>query len=571
MKQAKLPWGGASQKPTALQTQATTAAAAPVPRAAAMAPTGPNAFAMMMKTAAAPARKESFDLTCSIQGSSQTWSWRWLPAAVVEPCASACTASQTSASGASSGSAGGPSASSAAPEAAWSHQHEHKLEGSIKLASTHLSTNVPSSSSPGGGSGASSISSANTAGAAGKSTCHLSMSQVKSCLQKAMRRGMVTSAVEMAAEIWRREPVELIRRLPVILIEDCAAHPALPLLGWLLLATASGYVPSDIHADALLHIVRQVTACRYRDEVSGEPAAEGSGPRLTAAAEAAAVDTLSPAAAALIRTLRTRARFGGMKGDVEMLYQSAAAWKGRLSGGDADSWLLRLFAAHGIDNDGGLAGSRCNFQCPAQALALVPAVRRAHVPLAGLDFHCSSILTDTMQRAGIAAGTTAAAACTAAGAAAAAAFSADHTRPSTVAVVVSAAACILAGVPKYADAPLEDSLQSLMWRYRSSCNARQQALQALDPYAPLNRGQGGGDEHEVEFSDAHRTKRRRMGDTVEASGGSAASAADAAAAASSSAAAAPAATTSPTTLAYQLLEPHFDQWSAEFLRTRVPA
>ena len=64
----------------------------------------------------------------------------------------------------------------------------------------------------------------------------LSVSQLKSCLQKSIRRRAPLPAVRVAMELADRAWGELVRRLPIIVLEDSTLHPDFGLIVWLMVA-----------------------------------------------------------------------------------------------------------------------------------------------------------------------------------------------------------------------------------------------------------------------------------------------------------------------------------------------
>ena len=59
---------------------------------------------------------------------------------------------------------------------------------------------------------------------------------LKSILQKSIRRRRPLPAVRVAIELVDKALGELLRRLPIIILEDSMLHPDLPLLVWLMVA-----------------------------------------------------------------------------------------------------------------------------------------------------------------------------------------------------------------------------------------------------------------------------------------------------------------------------------------------
>lgn len=64
----------------------------------------------------------------------------------------------------------------------------------------------------------------------------LSVSQLKSCLQKSIRRRAPLPAVRVALELADRAWGDFVRRLPIIVLEDSTLHPDFGLLVWLMVA-----------------------------------------------------------------------------------------------------------------------------------------------------------------------------------------------------------------------------------------------------------------------------------------------------------------------------------------------
>lgn len=95
----------------------------------------------------------------------------------------------------------------------------------------------------------------------------------KSCLQKCIRRGLVFSALRIGKEMWYRDPVDLVRRLMIIIIEDSILHPAYPFLAWLLLlssAITDRTFALCLHhyGNILFQIINEITTTNVRDDPS---------------------------------------------------------------------------------------------------------------------------------------------------------------------------------------------------------------------------------------------------------------------------------------------------------------
>lgn len=90
-------------------------------------------------------------------------------------------------------------------------------------------------------------------------------SLLKSALQKSVRRGRSAAAAAASLALWRVDPVDLVRRVLIIAVEDVCAHPASPALAWLVMALAKGFTPGEPHLRLVLGVVRDLCECPWKD------------------------------------------------------------------------------------------------------------------------------------------------------------------------------------------------------------------------------------------------------------------------------------------------------------------
>jgi hypothetical protein len=229
----------------------------------------------------------------------------------------------------------------------------------------------------------------------------LSVPVLKSILQKSIRRRRPLPSVKVAMELADKSLGELLRRLPIIVLEDSTLHPDFDLLVWLMMAHSKEYsIPPSI-LPRVFEIIFEICSCPWVDscssvtpEVDDPPKDIGNSPStasLTSLHEEFVTHELPSHSSSLIWAMLARAEYGGMKGDIQMLRSFATVWRTRFESGD---------------------------QCPKLNLnwALVPATihertrNRAHqlvselcrnrlhqltlkdISVQGIDFHCSSII-----------------------------------------------------------------------------------------------------------------------------------------------------------------------------------
>lgn len=211
----------------------------------------------------------------------------------------------------------------------------------------------------------------------------LSVPVLKSMLQKAIRRKRPLPAVRVAMELLDKAPAELLRRLPIIALEDSSLHPNLPLLVWLMMAHSKDFHIPLALGRALLQIVFEIAACPNQDAL---PETIGNLDDTTTNNNLLSLSTLTDIT---LWSLVARAAYGGMKGDVVMLQRYACLWQTRykneacqLASCPAMSWravpqLLHATAHH-----------KATQAVPHQ----IPCLYLADITLEGVDFHCSNVL-----------------------------------------------------------------------------------------------------------------------------------------------------------------------------------
>ena len=154
-----------------------------------------------------------------------------------------------------------------------------------------------------------------------KIDCKANVPLLKSNLQKAVRRCQTDIAVKSALAIIQRDPLELLRRLPVIYIEDVCLMDSYPIVVWLMMAEKEH--PLDINdIDILLNIVKNLSECQmyYNDNNDYTRDFELMHKNLQNLENKDA-----------ILSVYYRSQYGGMKGDMLMLRNSVYYYSERPS------------------------------------------------------------------------------------------------------------------------------------------------------------------------------------------------------------------------------------------------
>jgi hypothetical protein len=151
--------------------------------------------------------------------------------------------------------------------------------------------------------------------------CRANLPLLKSNLQKAIRRCKTDIAVKTSLAIIQMEPLELLRRLPVIYIEDVCLLDSYPIVVWLMMAEKEH--PLDINdIDILLNIVKNLSECQiyYNDNNDYTRDFELMHKNLQNLENKDA-----------ILSVYYRSQYGGMKGDMLMLRNSVYYYSERPS------------------------------------------------------------------------------------------------------------------------------------------------------------------------------------------------------------------------------------------------
>ena len=181
-----------------------------------------------------------------------------------------------------------------------------------------------------------------------------SVSMLKSHLQKCVRRRQAGRAVSSALDLLRHDENELLRRLPIIALEDVGTPVWFPEAVWLMCAVSKGFVMGSAEVARVLGWVRHLCACADKTRWT---ASDGD-----AAAPAPPADAGS-AARTMQLAMLCRATYGGMRCDVAMCH------------------------AYALRHTAPVVGMAA--PCEPVDPETVPRPSAAEWTLEGIDFHCA--------------------------------------------------------------------------------------------------------------------------------------------------------------------------------------
>lgn len=241
-------------------------------------------------------------------------------------------------------------------------------------------------------------------------------------LQKSIRRRKPLPSVRVAMELGDKSMENLLRRLPIIILEDSTLHPNFPFLTWLMMAHSKGFRLNQFLLTMVYTTVYEMASCPWQDEIVNDTNNNGhenetatptiSGSSLTL--ESFHPNNNDPSGAVLkkdyeiiVWSMLVRARYGGMGGDIRMLHAFAKQWKRRFEDNNTNIPPIvqqRLAATVSSSNPAALQWTMIPYlihqSARKQSTSRVqPMIEQGLASLTfsdttteGVDFHCSSII-----------------------------------------------------------------------------------------------------------------------------------------------------------------------------------
>lgn len=214
-----------------------------------------------------------------------------------------------------------------------------------------------------------------------------------SLLQKCIRRRLTESALRVTWDILRfhqQDPeavIKLLRRLPIIAVEDAILHPHLDICVFLMILCVKGWRLDLNQCIVVLQIVQAL--CEYDVPADRLCCANNKAIQIQLAIQ----QQEDHQSSSLLFALMLRATYGGMHGDMGLLFDQYQLWQSRLSN-------LTLFLKQSTCWSRWMTETQqrqqfMQHQWQTQDWRLLPG--RDLLPCA-VDFHCSDIEHDLLER-----------------------------------------------------------------------------------------------------------------------------------------------------------------------------
>lgn len=139
--------------------------------------------------------------------------------------------------------------------------------------------------------------------------CKYDLPLIKSNLQKAIRRNHNNIAIQSAIVLIQMSPIELLRRLPIIYIEDVCLMDSYPIIVWLMMADKNYDKLTKMDIDTILNVVNALCNCKdYFNYIKNDLSYDFTHENLQ----------FCDGSDELL-SLYYRSQYGGLKGDIKML------------------------------------------------------------------------------------------------------------------------------------------------------------------------------------------------------------------------------------------------------------
>jgi hypothetical protein len=198
---------------------------------------------------------------------------------------------------------------------------------------------------------------------------------------------------------------DLIRRLPIIMLEDGFLHPDVPLLVWMMIAISKDFVPSHGLVKKIMTIIFELCSMPWKDELNLMDDINVPSYGLNDVQCMESCKSIDDSWSLILKSLILRRNYGGMACDIDMLNRYIWIWKERL-GNCMDRETVRKcfpnFDQHSLSwNDvptklySAIRKNSVTYVYPVIDHGL-EALSFGDIHASGIDFHVSQILNELM-------------------------------------------------------------------------------------------------------------------------------------------------------------------------------
>lgn len=181
----------------------------------------------------------------------------------------------------------------------------------------------------------------------------VTISLIKSNLQKAVRRKCATVAMASAIALLQKSPLQLLRRLPIIMLEDVCAMDSLPILVWLMIALSRTDIYSLTNEDkyVIVQIVNNMCLVDSTVEIEECDMVEWTHRMIDSSNATPTADGIIKKDVCL--SLFYREKYGGLKPDLKLLNNAVTFYNSLECSQEKDikktDWYLDVHLPHVLE------------------------------------------------------------------------------------------------------------------------------------------------------------------------------------------------------------------------------
>jgi len=214
-----------------------------------------------------------------------------------------------------------------------------------------------------------------------KGETKISISLIKSALQKAVRRNEIEKAVIYSKYLIEQDEHQFLRRFPIVILEDALLHPKFVEVVEMLKKVGKKISLTNNDKDELIQITAQIAGIRVRDDWVDMTEGVFQNQEEIDAKDFTKLNftevvQLSKKEVDIIQAIKYRASIGGMKGDIVMLNNFVDLWAKRFVD---KRWSFQNLEEY----------YEVNYPYTFES---VKTLEKQDIMLEAVDFHCAPLL-----------------------------------------------------------------------------------------------------------------------------------------------------------------------------------
>ena len=164
-----------------------------------------------------------------------------------------------------------------------------------------------------------------------KETTYKNVAYLKSHLQKCIRKQNDTWALPTSYHFMRLDEVEMLRRLPIIMLEDVFLHESFTTIIWIMIAVSSTKFKMQKYIyDYIYGIIYVLCKIDKKDNITfdddNKDSVENNDASITDIIDSYSTSNLKDNEISLLYSIHMRISYGGMEGDMKFLEKVANTW-----------------------------------------------------------------------------------------------------------------------------------------------------------------------------------------------------------------------------------------------------